>query len=91
MPIDTSPSWVDPIFEFLMEGKVSEDKNEARRIKYQANKYIIMNEKLYRSGYAMPNLRCLWPDEVEYVIREIHKGVCGNHSGKRSLAQKALR
>ena len=91
MPVDTSPSWVDQIFEFLMEGKVSEDKNEARRIKYQANKYIIMNEKLYRRGYVMPNLRCLWPDEVEYVIREIHEGVCGNHSGKRSLAQKALR
>ena len=34
---DPSPSWIDLIFEFLVEGKVPEDKNEARRIKYQAN------------------------------------------------------
>ena len=74
-----------------MEGNVPEDKNEAKRIKYQANRYIIINGKLYRQGYVMPNLKCLRPDEVEYIIREIHEGVCGNHSGKRSLAQKALR
>ena len=91
MSVDASPSWVDLIFEFLMEGKVLEDKSEARRIKYQANRYIIMNGKLYRRGYAMPYLRCLRLNKVEYVIREIHEGVCGNHSGKRSLAQKALR
>ncbi|GFZ00544.1 hypothetical protein Acr_14g0001790 [Actinidia rufa] len=27
----------------------------------------------------------------EYVLREIHEGVCGNHSGARSLAKKAVR
>ena len=50
-----------------------------------------MNGKLYRQGYAMPYLICLRPNEVKYVMREIHEGVCGNQSGKRSLAQKALR
>ena len=39
----------------------------------------------------MPYLRCLLLNEVEYVMKEIHKEVCDNHSGKRSLAQKALR
>ena len=39
----------------------------------------------------MPYLRCLQPDEVEYVMREIHEDIFENHSGKRSLAQKALR
>ena len=60
-------------------------------IKYQANRYTVLNEKLYRWGYIMPYLRCLRPDEANYVMREIYEGVCGNHSGKRSLAQKALR
>ena len=50
-----------------------------------------MNGKLYGQGYAMPDLRCLRLDEAEYIMREIHKDVCSNHSGKRSLAQKALR
>ena len=91
MTINLSPSWIDPIFKFLVEGKTLEDKNEAKRIKYQANIYMIMSGKLYKWGYAMPYLKCLRLDEAEYVIKEIHEGVCGNHSGKRSLAQKVLR
>ena len=59
MSIDPSPSWIDPIFEFLAEGMTLEDKNEARRIRYQANRYMILNRKLCRRGYAMPYLRCL--------------------------------
>ena len=91
MFVDPFLSWIDQIFEFLIEEKTSEDKNEARRIKYQANRYTILNGELYRQGYAMPYLKCLKPDETEYVMREIHEGVCDNHQGKRSLAQKALR
>ena len=91
MPVENSPSLVDPIFKYLTEGKIPENKSEVRRIKYQANRYTVLNGKLYRWGYAMPYLRCRQPDKVDYVMREIHEGICGNHSGKRSLAQKALR
>ena len=91
MPVDSSPSWVDPIFEYLTKGKILEDKSEARRIKHQASRYTVIDRKLYQRGYAMPYLRCLRPDETDYMMREIHEGVCGNHSRKRSLAQKALR
>ena len=86
MPVDNSPSWVDPILEYLKKGKVPEDKSDARRIKYHANRYMVMNGELYRQGYAMPYLRCLRPDEAKYVMREIHERVCSNHSGKMSLA-----
>ena len=75
MCANPSPSWIDPIFDFLAEGKIPEDKNEARRIRYQANRYTILNGRLYKRGYVMSYLRCLRPDEVDYVIREIHKGV----------------
>ena len=91
MPVDNSTSWVNPIFEYLTKGKIPENKSEARRKKYQANRYTIMNMKLYRRGYAMPYLRCLRLDETDYVMKEIHEGLCGNHSGKKSLVQKALR
>ena len=91
MSINPSPSWIDPIFEFLAERKTPKGNNEARRIRYQANRYTILNEKLYKRGYAMSHLRCLRPDEAEYVMREIHEAVCNNHSGKRRLAHKAIR
>ena len=48
MSIDPSPSWIDPICEFLVEGKTPKDKNEARRIRYKDNRYTILNGKLYK-------------------------------------------
>ncbi|GFY85492.1 hypothetical protein Acr_04g0002300 [Actinidia rufa] len=38
-----------------------------------------------------PLLRCLRPEEAEYALREIHEGICGNHSRARSLARKTIR
>ena len=38
-------------------------------------------------GFFHSYLRCLIPYEVDYIMREIHKGVCENHSGARSLVQ----
>jgi hypothetical protein len=46
---------------------------------------------LYKRSFSLPYLRCLAPDEVEYVMREIYEGICGNHSGARSLKKKIVR
>jgi len=46
---------------------------------------------LYRLGYTLPLLKCLSATEAEYVLKEIHEGVCGSHSGGRMLAHKAVR
>ena len=34
MPVEYTPCWVDPILKYLTKGKIPEDKNEVRRIKY---------------------------------------------------------
>lgn len=82
---------MDPISDYLAHGVLPEDKAEARRVRYRSSRYLIINNKLYKRGFSLPYLRCLTPDEANYVLREIHEGVCGNHSGTRSLAHKALR
>jgi hypothetical protein len=46
---------------------------------------------LYRRGYTYPLLKCLPSTEAEYVLREIHEGMCGNHSEGRMLAHKVMR
>jgi hypothetical protein len=46
---------------------------------------------LYKKGFSLPYLRCLAPDEDNYVMREIHEGICGNHSGARALQRKIVR
>ncbi|CAL8167597.1 unnamed protein product [Prunus armeniaca] len=90
-PISSEPTWMDPIHDYLTHGVLPEDKAEARRVWYKSSRYLIINNKLYKRGFSLPYLRCLTPDEANYVLREIHKGVCGNHAGTRSLAHKALR
>ena len=46
---------------------------------------------LYRQGYSLPYLRCASSKEANYVLREIHKGIYGNHAGVRSLVGKVLK
>ena len=36
-----------------------------------------------------PYLKCLTPEQGQYVLGELHEGICGNHSGGRTLAQRA--
>ena len=36
-------------------------------------------------------LKCVTPSEANCIIREIHKGICGNHTDGQLLALKALR
>jgi len=75
----------------LKKGWLLEDKAEARKIQIRAARFVIINDMLYRLGYSFPYLRCAHPEEADYVLREIHEGICGNHAGARSLAGKALR
>ena len=38
-----------------------------------------------------PYLRCLSPEEANYVVIEVYEGIYGNHSGSRSLVHKLIR
>ena len=80
-----------PIVIFLKDGRLLEDKDEARKLTIKAAKYVLINEVLYKWGFSQPYLRCLAPNELNYVLREIHDGVCGNHLGARALVRKVAR
>ena len=80
-----------PIVCYLKEGWLPKDKVETRKIQIKVARFVIIDDVLYRRGYSLPYLRCVSLEEVDYVLREIHEGICGNHAGARSLAGKALR
>ena len=80
-----------PIILYLKDGRLSEKKDETRKLKVRSTRYILMDEVLKRRGFSQPYLRCLAPDEANYVLREVHEGACGNHSGTRSLVHKVVR
>ncbi|KAL3537002.1 hypothetical protein ACH5RR_000368 [Cinchona calisaya] len=78
------------IISYLNNEKLSEDPAEARKVKYRAAKYTLVDGILYRKAYLCPLLRCLTPSETNYVLREVHEGICGSHVDPRNLARKVL-
>ena len=65
---------------YLKDGRLLEDKDETRKLRIKAAKYVLIDEVLYKKGFSQPYLRCLAPDESNYVLREVHEGAYGNHS-----------
>ncbi|XP_075645435.1 uncharacterized protein LOC142616466 [Castanea sativa] len=47
-------NWMSPIVIYLKDGRLLEDKNEARKLRVRAAKYVLINEVLYKRGF--PNL-----------------------------------
>ena len=89
--IGNEENWMTPIVLYLKDRRLLEGKDEARKLRIKAARYVLMDEVLYKRGFSQPYLRCLAPDEVNYVLREVHEGACGNHSGAKSLIHKVVR
>ncbi|XP_016185798.1 uncharacterized protein LOC107627482 [Arachis ipaensis] len=86
-----APSWIDPITDFLQNGKLPQDEKEAKTVRREAAKYAIIQDQLFKKGLSQPLLKCLHPDQTDYVLREVHKGCCGHHIGGKALARKLIR
>ena len=89
--IGNEENWMTLIMSYLKDGRLPEGKDEARKLKIKAARYVFMDEVLYKRGFSQPYLRCLAPDEANYVLREVHEEACGNHSRARSLIYKFVR
>ncbi|XP_062176102.1 uncharacterized protein LOC133881163 [Alnus glutinosa] len=87
----TEPKSATKIIQFLKNVTLPQDKAAARKIKNQATRFSLLGEVLYKRGYSEPLLKWLSKTEVEYVLKEIHEGMCGNHSRGRMLAEKTIR
>jgi len=85
------PEWARHVIEYLKNGQLPNDKKEARKIWMQSARYTPVGEILYLQGYTLTLRKCLSTTETEYVLKEIHEGVCGNHLGGRVLAHKVVR
>ncbi|KAK0578135.1 hypothetical protein LWI29_005686 [Acer saccharum] len=84
-------SWITPIKEYLVNDVLLSDPSEAKRLKYRATRYSVLNGELYKRGYSRALQRCVGPEEAEGILRSIHSGNCGNHVGGVSLAHTTLR
>ena len=85
LQIEDDENWMTPIVSYLKDGRLPEVKEEARKLKVKSARYILMDEVLYKRGFSQPLLRCLAPNEANYMLREVHEGACGNHSDRKSV------
>ena len=80
-----------PLVSYLMNNMLPDGKDAARKLKVQESQFVLIKDILYKRGFSRPYLGCLGPEEVDYIMREVHEGICGNHSGARSLVHKLIR
>ena len=82
---------MDPIIQFLSKDVLPEDKSNAEKIRRKAPWFWLSeDQKLYKRSFSGPYLLCIHPEASELVLEELHKGICGSHTGGRSLAHRAI-
>ena len=89
--VQNEGNWMTPIISNLKDESLPKGKDEARRLRVRSARYVLLNDVLYKRGFSQPYLKCLSPDEANYVLREVREGACGNHSGARSFIHKVVR
>ena len=90
-PIKSEPSWIGPIWDYLIDRHLPEDPEEASKIRTRSARFTNHRGSLYKQGFFTPILKCIAGKDADYVLREVHEGICGNHIGARALAGKVLR
>ena len=90
-PVMSELSWMDFIWDYLIEGLLPSDPKEASKLRSRYARFTIHQGALYKRGFFTPILKCIVGEDIDYVLREVHEGVCGNHIRARALAGKVLR
>ena len=89
--IRAGSSWMDSVIQFLKYDILPEEKVEADKIRRKATSYWLSEDrKLYKRSFSRPYLLCVHPEQTESLLEEMHEGICGSHTGGRSLAHRAL-
>ena len=83
--------WRTPLIDYIEGGVTPEDDKESKQLVRKATRFALIEGHLFRKGISTPLLKCIRPEEVWYVLAEIHERSCGHHVGAKSLARKALR
>ena len=89
--VTLGPSWMDSISLFLERDVLPEEKSETDKVRRKDPRFWLSEDrKLYKHSFSGPYLLCVHPEASESLLEELHKGVCGSHTGGRSLSHRAL-
>ena len=89
--IGFEPNWMGPIWDYIIDGRLPNDPKEATKIRMRSARFNNHKGSLYKQGFFTPILKCIAGKDTEYVLREVHEGICGDHIGAWALTRKVLR
>ena len=71
---------MDPIRLYITTGELPDDRSRAHKVQIQSARFSLVDGLLYKRSLGGPYLKCLTPEQGQYVLAELHEGICGNHS-----------
>ena len=74
-------SWMDPIWDYLIEGLLPNGLKEASKLRSRSARFTIHQGALYKRGLFTPILKCIAGEDADYILREVHEGVVEITSG----------
>ena len=80
---------MDLISLYLRTGQLPTERDKAHKLQTQSVRFSLVNGQLDKRSLGGPYLKCLTPEQSQYVLAELHEGICGNHPGGRTLAHGA--
>ena len=86
---ENPPSWMDPFSLYLSTGQLPSKRNKTHKIQVQTARFSLVDGQLFKRSVGGPYLKCLTPEQSQYVLAELHEGICGNHPRGRTLAHRA--
>ena len=86
---EVSPSWMDPIVQYINTGELPNERNKAHKIQIQSTRFSLVNGQLFKRSLDGPYLKCLTTEQGQFVLAELHEGICGNHPGGITSAHRA--
>ena len=90
-PVMFEPSWMDLIWDYLVDGTMTSDPKEASKLRARSTRFTVHRGTLYKRGFSTPILKYVGKEDANYILREVHEGIYGNHIGAQTLAGKTLR
>ena len=80
-PIESQPSWMDPIWDYIIDGSLPDETKEEAKIRTRSARFTNHKGSLYKRGFFTPILKCIAGKDTKYMLREVHEGIYGNHIG----------
>ena len=89
--VKVGPSWMDPIVLFLKKDVLPEEKSKADKVRRKTHRFWLSeDQKLYKHFFSGPYLLCINPEASKLLLEELHEGICGSHTGGKSLSHRAI-